>query len=65
MNYAMYTHIIKGKLKMFKTFRFVSEMFENIWFVLMYVGVLGVFYTINCYFEYRIRILCIFLYMEK
>ena len=28
-----------------------------------YFGVFGVFYIINRYFEYRIRILCIFLYM--
>ena len=26
----------------------------------MYFGVLGAFRIINCYFEYRIRILCIF-----
>ena len=28
----------------------------------MYFGVVGVFCTINCYFEYRIRIQCILLY---
>ena len=29
----------------------------------MYFGILGVFCTINWYFEYRIRIRCTFLYM--
>ena len=29
----------------------------------MYVGMIGLFCTINCYFEYSIRILCICLYM--
>ena len=35
-------------------------MFENNVFVRMRFGVFGVFCIINCYFEYRIRILCIF-----
>ena len=29
----------------------------------MYFGIVGLFCIINCYFEYRIRILCIFPYM--
>ena len=29
----------------------------------MYFGIFGLFCTINCYFEYRIRIVCIFLYV--
>ena len=38
------------KIKCFQTFR-------------KYFGIVGLFCTINRYFEYRIRILCIFLYM--
>ena len=30
----------------------------------MYFGIVGVFCIISCYFEYRTRILCIWLYME-
>ena len=29
----------------------------------MYFSILGVLCTINCYFEYRIRVLCLLLYM--
>ena len=33
--------------------------------VRMYFGIYGVFCIINCYFEYGIRILCIFLYIGR
>ena len=42
-------------------FRFLN--FWKILICLMYFGVAGVLFTTNCYFEYRIRILCLLLYM--
>ena len=41
----------------------LSEHFPKILKNEMYFSICCVFCTINCYFEYRIRILCIFLYM--
>ena len=40
-----------------------SSSFRNICFFEMRLGILGVFYTINLHFDYRVRILCIWLYM--
>ena len=36
---------------------------RNILSFKIYLGIPGVSFTINCYFEYRIRILCLLLYM--
>ena len=42
----------------------VFEIFENLCFLFeLCVGMFGVICKINCYFEYRIRSLCIFLYI--
>ena len=38
---------------------FVFEVFQLFPIFRMYFRILGVFCTINCYFEYRIRVLCI------
>ena len=69
MKYGIYTYYkMKKCLKSFEfscfffVFRFVFEMFEHNVFLLMYFGVVGVFCTTNCYFEYRI--LFIFLYIR-
>ena len=62
MNYGIYTKykIKKGFFMVLVRFRKVSKQivcFE------MYVGVLGVCCTINCYLGFGIRILCILLYI--
>ena len=44
-------------------FRCVLKLFETVGFFKMNLGVVGVFCTISCYFEYDYRILCIFLYI--
>ena len=59
MNYAIYIYYkIKNLicLKMLDCLH-VFPMFRK------YFGILGLFCAINRYFEYRIRFLCIFLYM--
>ena len=48
-------HILRSK-----TFVFLSRIF---WFLWNTFDIFGVFCIINCYLEYRIRILCIFLYI--
>ena len=53
-------------LKCLKLFYLFSNVFQNVrlfGFVRKYFGIVGVICTINCYFESRIQILCIFLYM--
>ena len=51
-------------MKCLKSFHFSnwSRNVRNLFFH-VYFDMLGIFCTINCYFEYRIRIMCIFLYM--
>ena len=55
MNYGNYTYYKINKT-FFYIFSIFFELFPN---VRVYFGILGVFCTINRYFEYRIRILCI------
>ena len=45
--------------KVFSIVYDVFEQFKKHIIFEMYFGVFGVFCTINCYFEYRNRILCI------
>ena len=59
MNYVC-THIIKQFLLIFS---FLLIVFRKTMVFRMYFGIAGVSCTIICYFESRIRILCIFLYM--
>ena len=58
----MYMYIYIYNKKEF-VFLQVSEHFPQNRKSRMYFGIAGLFCTINCYFEYRNRILCIFLYM--
>ena len=60
MNYVIYAYYI---FRLFVFFSSKSTFLEQTRMLEIYFGVLGVFCTINCYFEYRIWILCIYLYM--
>ena len=59
MSYGTNIYITEQKLECFEEIG-VLEKFEK---VRKYFGMLGVFCTIECYFEYVYRILCIFLYI--
>ena len=59
MNYANYTYN-KTKLDFLKLF----EIFQHFPKCRMYVGIVGMFCIMNHYFEYRIRIVCITLYVN-
>ena len=61
-NYTKYKIILLCFLFVFRCVRFVFEHFRNIWIVRKYFGVVGVFGATNCYFEYRVQILCVWLY---
>ena len=65
MNYVIYPYYIIFKIDLFDIFRicFDRTFRKQKMCIEMYFGILGVFCTINYYFEYRIRIMCIFLYM--
>ena len=54
MDYGTYTNNKKMNIV-----SFVFEVFRNFPTFRMYFGIWGAFFTTNCYFEYRIRILCI------
>ena len=59
--------IIKQKVGHFEfcilCFVLVFEMCRKYLMFKMYFGIVGMFRIINCYFEYGIRIRCLFLYM--
>ena len=60
MNYETYTNKKLNCLKMFYLF---LNLLKYWMFFRMYFGIVGVFGTINSYFEFGIRIRCIYLYM--
>ena len=56
MTYGIYIYY---KIRKGGIFFFIQNLDFCLGGLEMSVGVLGVFCTMNCYFEYRIRILCI------